>query len=87
MASDQSLESAQYTCKGLQRLLNKLNMAAIDLDKGGGSIYELSGLLAAVNTCADNLGAQLQTLRNESDDLRVQQQASEPTETSPETNH
>jgi hypothetical protein len=61
------IESAQYTCKGLLRLLNRLNMAAVDLDKGGGSIYELSGLLAAANNCADTLEAQLDSLSAEDD--------------------
>ncbi len=65
---NEKIESAQYTCKGLLRLLNRLNMAAVDLDKGGGSIYELSGLLAAANNCADSLETQLDSLGSEIDD-------------------
>jgi len=65
MTADQKLESAQFTCKGLQRLVSRLHIAAIDLDKGGGSVYELSGLLAAVNTCVDNLGNQLDSLADD----------------------
>ena len=63
-----ALSEAQTTCDGLQRLLQRINEAAVDIDKGGGSSYEILALIASANTCVVNLGTQLTTLESDSND-------------------
>lgn len=58
MNTDVKLAHAQDTCDGLHRLVLRLNTAAVDIERGG-SIYELSSLIAALNDCVNHLGEQL----------------------------
>lgn len=56
------IEEAKNTCDGIGRLINRLNGAAVDLDKGGESAYEILALLATTYECVNNLSAQLEAL-------------------------
>ncbi len=58
------ITEARTTCDGLHRLIRKLNVAAVDLDKSGGSAYELIGLLASTHACVSSLSTQLDDLAN-----------------------
>jgi len=64
MPSTKPLADAKSTCDGLQRLVRKLNIAAVDLDKSGGSAYELIALLASTHTCLSTLSNQIDVLGN-----------------------
>ena len=57
------LEDAISTCDGLHRLMRRLNGAAADVGKGGGSTYELHALLATTSECVCNLSAQLDSIQ------------------------
>ncbi len=56
------IQDAQSTCNGLHHLIRRLHGAAVDLDKGGESAYEILALLASTDVCINNLSAQLRTL-------------------------
>lgn len=56
------IEEAKNTCDGISRLINRLNSAAVDLDKGGESTYEILALLATTYDCVNNLSTQLEAL-------------------------
>jgi len=60
--SPKKIAEAKTTCDGLHRLIRKLNAAAVDMDKSGGSAYELTGLLASAHTCVNSLSTQLDEL-------------------------
>lgn len=62
MSTTNPLADAKSTCDGLQRLIRKLNVAAADLDKSGGSAYELRALLASTHTCLSTLSQQIDVL-------------------------
>lgn len=55
---------ARNTCNGIGRLVSRLNNAAVDIDKGGESTYELLSLLATTQDCISNLSTQLEHLNN-----------------------
>lgn len=61
------IEEARSTCDGLHRLIRRLNGAAVDLDKGGASTYELLALLASTTECISNLSAQLDSIQRRDD--------------------
>jgi len=64
MPNRSALSDAQLTCDGLQRLIQKIGEAAVDIDKGGSSSYEMLALIASANTCVANLGTQLTLLES-----------------------
>ncbi len=68
MTTTSALSEAQTTCDGLQRLIQRINEAAVDIDKGGGSSYEILALIASANTCVVNLGTQLTILESDGHD-------------------
>lgn len=57
------LEDAISTCEGLHHLMRRLNGAAVDVDKGGDSTYELFALLATTSECISTLSAQLDSIQ------------------------
>ncbi len=59
MATTSALTEARSTCDGLHRLIQKISEAAVDIDKGGSSSYELLALISSANTCVVNLETQL----------------------------
>lgn len=59
MATTSALSEARSTCDGLHRLIQKISQAAVDIDKGGSSSYEMLALIASANTCVINLETQL----------------------------
>jgi len=63
--SKKKITEAKTTCDGLHRLIRKLNVAAVDLDKSGGSAYELIALLASAHACVSSLNTQLDDLADE----------------------
>lgn len=65
MSSTKKIAEAKTTCEGLHRLVRKLNVAAVDLDKSGGSAYELIALLASTHTCVSSLSNQLDALASD----------------------
>jgi len=65
MSQIKKIAEAKTTCDGLHRLIRKLNVAAVDLDKSGGSAYELAGLLASAHACVSSLSTQLDGLAND----------------------
>lgn len=65
MSSTKKISEAKTTCDGLRRLVRKLNVAAVDLDKSGGSAYELMALLASTHACVNSLSSQLEELASE----------------------
>lgn len=65
MSSEKRITDAKTTCDGLHRLVRKLNVAAVDLDKSGGSAYDLIALLASTRTCVSSLSVQLDALAAE----------------------
>jgi len=64
MAAISALTEARSTCDGLHRLIQKINVAAADIDKGGNSSYEMHALIASANTCVINLATQLTILES-----------------------
>lgn len=65
MSSTKKIAEAKTTCEGLHRLVRKMNVAAGDLDKNGGSAYELIALLASTHTCVSSLSNQLEALASD----------------------
>jgi len=59
MATTSALTEARATCDGLHRLIQKISEAAVDIDKGGSSSYEMLALISSANTCVINLETQL----------------------------
>ena len=59
MPTTSALTEARATCEGLHRLIQKISEAAADIDKGGGSSYELLALITSATTCIINLETQL----------------------------
>ena len=59
MATTSALTEARATCDGLHRLIQKISEAAVDIDKGGSSSYELLALISSANACVINLETQL----------------------------
>jgi len=78
MPNTSALSDAQLTCDGLQRLIQKISEAAVDMDKGGSSSYEMLALIASANTCVANLGTQLTLLESQDNPnvLPIKKQAS-----------
>jgi len=62
MSPTTALSEARSTCDGLQRLIKRIGDAAVDIDKGGSSSYEMLALIASANTCVINLETQLTIL-------------------------
>lgn len=67
MKANTALTDAQSTCDGLHRLIRKISAAAVDIDKGGSSSYEILALIASANTCVINLETQLAILESDND--------------------
>lgn len=63
-----ALTEARSTCDGLQRLIQKISEAAVDIDKGGSSSYEMLALIASANTCVINLETQLTIIESSAQD-------------------
>jgi len=62
MQTPSALSEARATCDGLHRLIQKIRVAAADLDKGGSDGYEMHALIASANSCVINLETQLTIL-------------------------
>ncbi len=62
MATTSALTEARATCDGLHRLIQRISEAAVDIDKGGSSGYEMLALITSANTCIINLKTQLTTI-------------------------
>lgn len=65
MPPEKKIAEAKSTCDGLRRLVRKLNIAAVDLDKSGGSTHDLIALLATTQSCVSSLSTQLDSLAGE----------------------
>ena len=76
------ITEAKTTCDGLHRLIRKLNVAAVDLDKSGGSAYELIGLLASTHACVSSLSTQLDDIANSTELMNSEAQPTAATEDS-----
>lgn len=68
MATTSALSEARSTCDGLHRLIQKISEAAVDIDKGGSSSYEMLALIASANTCVVNLSTQLTIIESNAAD-------------------
>lgn len=74
MTKTAALSEAKSTCDGLHHLIRKISAAAVDIDKGGSSSYELLALITSANTCVINLSTQLNILEtDESNVLPIKQ--------------
>lgn len=72
MTTPPALSEAQSTCNGLHSLIQRISVAAVDIDKGGSSSYEILALLASANACVVNLATQLTILESsQTDDSNV----------------
>jgi len=78
MAAISALTEARSTCDGLHRLIQKINVAAADIDKGGNSSYEMHALIASANTCVINLATQLTILESSANDEVTSPTVSQP---------
>jgi ABC-type transporter Mla subunit MlaD len=78
MSSTKKISAAKTTCDGLHRLVRKLNVAAVDLDKSGGSAYELMALLASTHACVNSLSSQLDDLAGEENGLSSRHEQNKP---------
>ena len=82
MSNTSALAEAKSTCEGLQRLIRKIGNAAVDIDKGGSSSYEMLALISSANACVVNLETQLTVLEASTSDntnvLPLKRDESEP---------
>lgn len=64
MTVPSALSEAKSTCTGLHKLIQRISEAAVDIEKGGSSSYEMHALIASANTCVINLSTQLAILES-----------------------
>ena len=50
MTVEAVLSEAQCTCNGLHKLIQRISEAAVDIEKGGSSSYEMHALIASATT-------------------------------------